>query len=82
MAAARDAEGSGDRIDWNSYVTASWAFLVKNRPAFDAAAARLATSSREPDRANSALVAALGRCWLKPYWVAYNPDCGKQGPAQ
>lgn len=81
MAAARDAEGSGERIDWNSYVAASWAFLVKDRPLFDAAAARLAASSRTPDRVNSAIVAAMGRCWGKPYRVAYNPECGMQEPA-
>lgn len=77
MAGTRVPVGNNENLDWNSYVKASWAFLVKNRSAFNAAAATLAESTREPDRNNSAFVAGMGRCWAKPYKVAYNPSCGK-----
>lgn len=75
MAGTRVPTGNNENLDWNSYLKASWAFLVKDRPTFDAAAAQLAESSRAPDRINSSFVAGLGRCWAKPYRLAYNPDC-------
>ena len=77
MAGTRVPTGNNENLDWNNYVRASWAFLVKNRSAFDAAAAQLARSSRAPDRTNSAIVNGMGRCWAKPYRLAYNPDCGR-----
>lgn len=77
MAGTRVPAGNTDDLDWNSYVTATWAFLVKDRPGFDAAAARLAASRQTPDRINSAIVAGMGRCWIRPYASAYDADCGK-----
>ncbi len=75
MVGTRVPAGNNENLDWNSYVKATWAFLVKDRVAFDVAAARLAESSRVSDRINSSLITAMGRCWAKPYRVAYNPDC-------
>lgn len=77
MAGTRVPIGNNDNLDWNNYVKASWAFLTKNRSAFDAAAAQLAGSSRAADRNNSTFVTGMGRCWAKPYRLAYNPDCGR-----
>lgn len=77
MVGTRVPKGNNENLDWNSYLQASWAFLVKNRPAFDAAAAQLASSPRAPDSNNSRFVAALGRCWAKPYRIAYDPGCGR-----
>ena len=77
MAGTRVPTGNNENLDWNSYVKASWAFLAKNRAAFDAAAYELSKSILPPDRVNGAIVAAMGRCWTKPYNVAYDPDCGK-----
>lgn len=75
MVGTRVPTGNNENLDWNSYVKASWAFLIKDRLAFDAAAAQLAVSSRAPDRTNSAFVTGMGRCWAKPYRLAYNPSC-------
>ena len=76
MAGTREPGTASDGFDWNDYVIASWAFLLKDRARFDAAAARLA-SAGEDNRANSAHIAALGRCWNRPYKIAYNVKCGK-----
>lgn len=75
MAGTRVPTGNNENLDWNSYVRASWAFLVKDRPAFDVAAADLARSARPSDRVNSAIISGMGRCWAKPYRVAYDLRC-------
>ncbi len=75
IAGTRVPTGNNENLDWNNYVKASWAFLAKNRRAFDVAAAQLALSSRASDRTNSAIVNGMGRCWAKPYRQAYNANC-------
>lgn len=75
MAGTRVPAGNNENLDWNSYVRASWAFLVKDRLVFDVAAADLAKSARPSDRVNSAIISGMGRCWAKPYRVAYDRHC-------
>jgi len=77
MAATRVPTGNNDNIDWNTYVKATRAFLVKDRKAFDTTATTLASSGRESDQINRSIVMAMGRCWMKPYRLAYNANCGK-----
>ncbi len=77
MPGTRVPTGNNENLDWNNYVKATWAFLVKNRSAFDAAAVQLAKSSRASDRINSGIVSGMRRCWAQPYRLAYNSDCGR-----
>ena len=76
MTATRTPDLTNDRFDWDSYVSAGSAFLIKGRAAFDKAAATLASSVRPSDVVNSGVVAAMGRCWKKQYSVAYDATCG------
>lgn len=76
IAATRVPMGNNENLDWNSYVQATWAFLVKDRATFDQAAATLAKSGRAPDITNSSIVTGMGRCWNKPYRIAYDSRCG------
>ena len=75
IVATRSLETSG-RIDSNDYVAATCAFLINNGAMFDTAAAGLALHETVPDRTNGAIVAGMGRCFAKPYSVAYDPQCG------
>jgi hypothetical protein len=78
VAAAKDLEQKpDDPFDWNTYVEGSWAFLVKNRPALDAAAARLSAAKGKENAINARVLRGLQACFAHPYREAYGPACIK-----
>jgi hypothetical protein len=78
VAAAKDLEQKpDDPFDWNTYVEGSWAFLVKNRPALDAAAAKLSAAKGEDNAINARVLRGLAKCFVRPYKEAYgSAACG------
>ena len=66
-----------DQLNWNDYVIGTWAFLKKDRPALIAARDAVLATAGEGNRINGALLAAMERCFEKPYELAYDPDCGR-----
>jgi hypothetical protein len=65
----RDTHGD---LDWTSYLVGTWAFLVKDKPALDAAAAKMATEPGDPNRLDGGILLGLSRCFDKPYPAAYD----------
>jgi hypothetical protein len=65
-----------DGFDWNTYVTGTWAFLVKDRALLQQATDRLAAGSGQRNAMNAAVLKRLSRCFERPYVEAYdNPAC-------
>jgi hypothetical protein len=79
VAAARrpvDPAASADRLRWNDYVVGTWAFLTKDRAMLTAARDAVLAGKNPGDQINGRILAALERCFNKPYIVAYDPKCG------
>ncbi|MGN6148290.1 MAG: hypothetical protein ACTHPD_07110 [Rhizomicrobium sp.] len=66
-----DRASHGD-LDWTVYLTGTWAFLVNNRGALDAAAAKLAAEPGDGNRVNASVLRGLQACFDKSYDEAYN----------
>jgi hypothetical protein len=66
-----DRAPHGD-LDWTTYVEGTWAFLVKNRGALDAAASKLAAQPGEGNRIDADVLRGLQACFDKDYDTAYN----------
>ena len=64
-------------LDWNDYVRGTWAFLVKDRPTLRAMRDAVLASPGPSNRINGNLLAAMERCFEKPYALAYDPKCGR-----
>jgi hypothetical protein len=79
IAASREAMGernATDNLNWNDYVSGTWAFLMKDRQFLvKSRDAVLASGARNAK--NAALLSGLERCFDKPYSVAYDQNCGK-----
>ena len=65
-----------DQLRWNDYVIGTWAFLMKDRPMLIAARDAVLAGKSDGDRINGNILAAMERCFDKPYIVAYDPKCG------
>jgi hypothetical protein len=61
-------------LDWTTYLTGTWAFLVNNRGALDAAAGKLSSEPGDGNRINANVLRGLQACFDKDYDTAYN-DC-------
>lgn len=57
-------------LDWNTYVTGLYGFLIKDRALLEAQLARLRASGREGDAYNGRNLAALSTCFDKTYTEA------------
>jgi len=66
-----DRSMHGD-LDWTAYLVGTWAFLVNNRAALDAATAKLAAEPGEGNRINADVLRGLSDCFDKDYDAAYN----------
>lgn len=61
-------------LDWTTYLTGTWAFLVNNRGALDAAAVKLSSEPGDGNHINANVLRGLQACFDKDYDTAYN-DC-------
>jgi hypothetical protein len=68
-----DHSGHGE-LDWTTYLTGTWAFLVKDKSLLDASAAKLSGEKGESNAIDSAVLRGLGKCFGQPYKTAY-VDC-------
>ena len=71
-AAIMPDRGTHGDLDWTTYLTGTWAFLVNNRTALDAAAAKLGAEPGEGNRIDAAVLRGLRTCFDKDYDTAYN----------
>jgi len=75
-ASRRAAPEQPDGFDWNAYVAGSAAFLRRDRPALDQAAARLAAAPGVRNQMNARVLGRLQRCFDRSYAEAYvGPAC-------
>ena len=80
VAASRRADATdpaSDALRWNDYVQGTWAFLRKDREMLIAARDSILSAPGTRNRTNGALLAALERCFDRPYAVAYDMNCGR-----
>lgn len=63
-------------LNWNDYVTGTWAFLVKDRNLLQRMRDRVLMSPGKFNAINGSLLAGMERCFDRPYIVAYDPKCG------
>jgi len=75
IAATRSPLSEVRELNWNDYVIGTWAFLVKDRPALIKARDDVLATPGDGNRINGNLLAAMERCFEKPYIVAYDLDC-------
>ncbi|MBS0272822.1 MAG: hypothetical protein JSR55_00130 [Proteobacteria bacterium] len=61
-------------LDWTTYLTGTWAFLVKDRATLDAASSKMAAEPGDSNRIDAAVLRGLQACFDKDYDTAYN-DC-------
>ena len=66
-----------DALRWNDYVQGTWAFLTKDRAMLVAARDAVLAGAGEGNRINGSLLAAMERCFDRPYAVAYDMNCGQ-----
>lgn len=66
-------------LDWNTYVSGTFAFLVKDKAGLLSAQQRLATSVGLGDRTNNGVLLGLIHCFDKPYKLAYDLKCRTDG---
>jgi hypothetical protein len=71
-AAIMPDHGNHGDLDWTTYLTGTWAFLVNNRATLDTAAAKLANEPGEGNRVNANVLRGLSDCFNKDYDTAYN----------
>jgi hypothetical protein len=64
-------------LNWNDYVSGTWAFLTKDRPMLIAARDAVLAGPGDGNRINGGLLAAMERCFDKSYLVAYDQNCGR-----
>lgn len=72
VAAARapEEEAPQRELNWNDFVRGTWAFLVKDRPMLIAARDAVLASPGRSNAMNGGLLAALERCFDRPYATA------------
>jgi hypothetical protein len=80
IAFSREPKGSrplGNMLNWNDYVTGTWAFLIHDRELLIAMRDRVLESPGRGNVINGNILSKLERCFGKPYSVAYSitPDC-------
>ena len=63
-------------LDWNDYVLGTWAFLTKDRYLLRKSRDAVLAAGADGDRINGGILAALERCFDRPYAVAYDLHCG------
>ncbi len=68
-----DHSGHGE-LDWTTYLTGTWAFLVEDKSLLDASAAKLSAEKGEGNVIDSAALRGLAKCFGRPYKTAY-VDC-------
>lgn len=66
-----------DALRWNDYVQGTWAFLAKDRVMLVAARDAVLAGAGDGNRINGSLLAAMERCFDRPYVVAYDMNCGR-----
>jgi hypothetical protein len=66
-------------LNWNDYVTGTWAFLVKDRALLASARDAVLSKPGQGNQINGRILAGLERCFDKPYAEAYNPKCYPKG---
>jgi hypothetical protein len=66
-------------MDWNSYVSGTYAFLVGDKAQLIAAQKRLASSSGSGNNINNGVLIGLTHCFGKPYKIAYELQCRIDG---
>ena len=65
-------------LNWNDYVTGTWAFLVKDKSLLMRSRDAVLAAPGNGNNINGNVLAGLARCFDKPYSVAYNPATGCQ----
>ncbi len=66
-------------LDWNTYVSGTFAFLVKDKVGLRSAQQRLALSVNSGDSTNNGVLLGLIHCFDRPYKVAYDLECRTNG---
>ncbi len=77
---SREPKGSRpseDTLNWNDYVTGTWAFLTHNKPLLTAMRISVLKSPGLGNETNGNILAGLEACFGKPYSEAYssNSNC-------
>ena len=78
IAVASAAPGPGTDshgLDWNTYVTGTWAYLVRDKPKLQNAYQRLSKEAGRGNQFNAAALSGLIHCFNRPYSVAYARSC-------
>lgn len=73
----RPEEPSPDRFDWNTYVLATRAFLVRDRSLLDEAVATLMAAPGVRNQMNTAVLRRFQNCFDRSYSEAYTTDACK-----
>lgn len=66
-------------MDWNSYVSGTYAFLIGDKSQLVLAQKRLASSLSSADYNNNGVLLGLTHCFRKPYKTAYSLKCRVDG---
>ena len=77
---SREPKGSRppeNTLNWNDYVTGTWAFLVKDRSLLIRSRDAVIASPGNGNKRNGLILAGLETCFDKPYSSAYSPSCRK-----
>jgi hypothetical protein len=73
----RPADPARPDFDWNSYVTGTWAFLVRDRALLQESWEKLRTEPTRENGMNARVLARLLKCFDQSYREAYEgPACG------
>ncbi|AYV46286.1 hypothetical protein CFHF_18130 [Caulobacter flavus] len=61
-----------DGFEWNTYVVGSWAFLIKDRQALEAATSRLSAAPGVRNGMNAKVLRRFSKCFDRSYIEAYD----------
>lgn len=81
MAATRKPDPSPPEsgpLNWNDYVVGTWAFLVKDRLLLERMRDAVRASPGPGNKMNGDLLAAMARCFDRPYSEIFDPNCGAE----
>jgi hypothetical protein len=66
-------------MDWNSYLSGTYAFLAGDKTQLVTTQKRLAASSSSSDFTNNGVLIGLTHCFNQPYKIAYDLKCRLDG---
>jgi hypothetical protein len=75
------SQAATSKLDWNTYLNGTWAFLKKDKGTLKEMRDLLATEPGEGNHLNASVLSGLLTCFNKPYSIAYGCAACRPGAA-